>query len=148
MAKNGKGKAAKSSLKPGKKKAVILVSAIIALGILAFLAYYFGVFAKSCEDNSCLIDSANSCKSAQLAQNVEGSTFNLRTRGCFLIKTASSLNESEPPEIKELIEGKSMTCKFDKGQFDARWVNTLALGIEACEGELRDSLLELSVVIY
>ena len=41
---------------------------------------------KSCQDEMCFIDMANECEKASLTQNIEGTTFELKTSNCKLIK--------------------------------------------------------------
>ncbi|MBS3068469.1 hypothetical protein J4450_07210 [Candidatus Micrarchaeota archaeon] len=47
--------------------------------------------------------------------------------------------------MKTLLEGKSMTCKYENGKFDQRLVTSLIYGTEYCDGELKDALGQLIV---
>lgn len=132
----------------GWRKTAILVFVVLIICALFFLAYYFGIFAKSCDSSACFIDAASSCRSAKFTQDEGGNILSYRTRGCILIKSAGTLNESESPEMAELFKGKSMECKITNGAFDAQLVNTLSFGLENCEGDLKTSILEISMVVY
>jgi hypothetical protein len=46
--------------------------------------------------------------------------------------------------MKNILEGKNLTCKYEVGKFDENWTSSLILDIENCEGELRDKLTSLS----
>ncbi len=67
------------------------------------------------------------------------------TSDCALLKTMVKMNASEPTEVRNMVEGKSMVCGYTKGNFDSRWVTTLIGGIEYCHGDLRDGLAQLIV---
>ncbi|MDA1196855.1 MAG: hypothetical protein O2779_02740 [Nanoarchaeota archaeon] len=62
---------------------------------------------------------------------------------CIFTKTIVSLEDSQ--EMKELLEGKTLTCSYEVNDFDERGVNSLIGGIELCGGELKDILGQLLI---
>lgn len=101
----------------------------------------------NCTDQDCFIQAANNCNSAYLEQDEEGSLFSYKTNNCILTKTAVKLSEDEPIEMIDQFEGSSMTCSYEKANFDTNLLNTLTLGIENCTGQLKDALEDLLLTI-
>jgi len=98
------------------------------------------------QDMATFISAASECQDANLTVTTMVGTFSYRsTSDCALLKTLVKVNSSESPEVKKLIEGKSMVCGYTKGNFDSRWVTTLIGGIENCHGDLRDGIAQLIV---
>ncbi len=97
-----------------------------------------------CADQSCFITAANNCEDESLTLSDEVGTFGYSsTTSCIFTKTLLGLNESETWEMKNSLEGKSMTCKYEKGKFDSRLVTSIIFGMEYCEGSLKDALGKL-----
>lgn len=61
---------------------------------------------------------------------------------CVFTKTYVSA-KGETDEMRALLEGKSFSCKYEKGKFDQRLANSLVFGMENCEGELKDAIAKL-----
>ena len=137
-------------LEKAQKRPFFALFAITLIAILALsLAVYFLFFSaaeKKCPTAECFIASADECESASFQSVHAGSLFEYKTKECMLTKTVIQLNETEPAEIKELLEGKSMKCEYEKGNFDTELVGTISIGIENCTGELKDSI-ELLVAV-
>ena len=100
---------------------------------------------EACTTKDCFISSANDCKDIDLVLTEDAGVFRYSTKGCVFTKTLVSLSPGESAEMKDLLQGKSLTCKYEKGKFDQRWVTSLIFGTEYCEGELKDILIELIV---
>ncbi len=101
-----------------------------------------------CSTKECFIDAANECKDVRSTFAEESGTFvYASSNDCVLTKTLVSAHPGESPEMKALLEGKSMTCKYERGSFDERWVTSLVFGSENCEGGLKDAIAQLLVFI-
>lgn len=99
-----------------------------------------------CTTKECFISSANDCNDIDLTLTEDAGVLKYSSsKDCLFTKTLVSLNPNETQEMKNLLEGKSLTCKYEKGTFDQRWANSLIFGSEYCEGELKDILVELLV---
>jgi hypothetical protein len=99
----------------------------------------------SCTTKDCLIAAGNACKAVQLTLTEDAGTFTYAiTAGCTFTKTLVEPSPEETPEMKSLLRGASMTCKYQQGAFDSRWVTSLFGGLERCEGELRGILAHLA----
>ncbi len=101
---------------------------------------------ETCTEKECFVQQANDCKKIEITLTEEAGAFKYAASNeCKFTKTLVSLNENETTEMKNLLEGKSFTCNYDKGKFDQRWAYTLIFGTEECNGELKDTLIDLLV---
>ncbi len=98
-----------------------------------------------CNDAGCFIAAANNCGNASILYTDSVGTFNYTTSNCVFIKTLVSLDANETQDMKDALEGKNLTCIYDQGQFDQRWVSSLLYGTENCTGDLKEALGELIV---
>ena len=100
----------------------------------------------TCTDEACFIAAANNCENTNLTVTDNVGTFSYSSSEyCIFTKTLVSLNANESQEMKNLLEGKNMTCMYTKGNFDQRWVTSLIYGIENCSGGLKDDLGDLTL---
>jgi phospholipid N-methyltransferase len=95
----------------------------------------------SCDSKDCFITRANNCQDANIIVNETFGTVNYASKDCVFTKTLLSMNDTE--EIRKLFEGKTLSCKYEQSKFDSRLVNTLVFGIEYCEGELKDRIVDM-----
>jgi hypothetical protein len=99
---------------------------------------------ESCTTKDCFITAAGACKDTTLTLTEEAGTFTYTaTMDCVFTKTLVTAHPDEMQEMKTLLQGKSLTCRYTKGAFDERWVKTLVFGTERCEGNLREVLAQL-----
>ncbi|MBI4440536.1 hypothetical protein HY639_00045 [Candidatus Woesearchaeota archaeon] len=99
--------------------------------------------APECAAKDCFVSAANDCKEVSVTLTEEVGVFNLSSSDCIFTKKVASLNENT--EMRTLLAGKSLTCKYGKGKFDQRWVSSLLGGIDACTGDLKYILVDLLV---
>lgn len=129
---------------------VLLIAALaVAIGLYfpQISSFLSGMTLKACLTDECFISSANECSAARMEKILAGSLYQLSEKGCILEKKLSKMNETEPKEMKDLLESKAMTCIYEKGMFDENLVKTISLGIENCEGELKDAIEELTTAV-
>jgi len=98
-----------------------------------------------CEGKGCFTTAANDCKTESVTLTESYGVIEFSTKNCVLTKTIISLDPSEDEGMKALLEGKSVTCKYEKGKFNSDWMDSLLMGIETCEGDLRETLSDLLV---
>ncbi|MBI2564573.1 hypothetical protein HYV79_01110 [Candidatus Woesearchaeota archaeon] len=97
-----------------------------------------------CTTKECFVSSANDCKDIDLTLTEDAGVLKYSSsKDCIFTKTLISLNANDTQEMKSLLNGKSLTCRYEKGKFDQRWATSLIFGTEFCEGELKDILVEL-----
>ncbi len=118
-----------------------LLGIIVLLGIIAVSSYFFlrNEDAMNCPDADCLIARAQACEPTTATLTTESLVSHYEIlANCTLRKTVIVLiNESQT--MRELFINKSIECDYAEGQFDGRLVRNLTLGIEACNGRLRDA---------
>ena len=102
------------------------------------------VVAVACTTKDCFIFSANACTEQTMTLTEDAGVITYASsKDCIFSKTLVSLNVAETQEMKNLLQGKSLTCRYEETKFDGRWVNSLIYGTEYCEGELKDLLAQL-----
>jgi hypothetical protein len=128
-----------------------LIIVLIGIGIYFLIpfitSFVSGLSAQVCSTQDCFIAAANECKSVKIQQNEAGSLFDYSEKNCILTKTLTKMNETEPQEMVDLLQGKSLTCTYAKGSFNTDWINTLSLSLENCSGDLKDAIDELAYAV-
>jgi hypothetical protein len=100
----------------------------------------------TCSDEGCFIAAANNCQNMSLTLTNDIGTFSYSSNeNCVFTKTLVQLNSNESQQMQSLLNGKSMSCIYGKGNFDSRLVTTLIGGMEYCSGELKDDLGRLMI---
>lgn len=105
---------------------------------------YYAQNTASCTTKDCFISAANDCNDLTMTLTEKAGVIQYSSsKDCTFTKTMISLDAKETQEMKTLLEGKSLTCRYERGKFDRKWVNSLLLGTENCEGQLKDILVDL-----
>jgi len=125
----------------GKRKYLIVgVILLIVIVLISLLLLVPNVLSTTCESDSCFISRANRCSTVDMNREIEGGKYSFSAQNCVLTKTLVSLPDDEFSSVKELLEGESMTCQYSSGNFDSDLISTVSLGIQNCEGLLKDDL--------
>jgi len=95
----------------------------------------------TCNTKDCFITKANNCENVNIDVTEDFGTVNYASKDCVFTKTLISTNGTE--ETKKLLESKTLSCKYEQSKFDQRWVNSIIFGIEYCEGELKDRIVDM-----
>jgi hypothetical protein len=117
------------------------------LAVLLIIVVVFGlayVAPTECDTEACFVSKANKCMAATFMNQIEGTTFYYETNNCVLTKKIQNLDPSEPQAIVDAFLGKSMTCKFNRNDFSPLFLNSITGYLEACEGPLKDKILEVT----
>lgn len=132
---------------------------LIIIGLffgLFFLLLVIGFMAGSssviCTDMNCFITKANQCKQAVYIETTDAgrigySVSSDNNDNCILTKEIVELSENEDPFIKEALKGKMMKCTYSKGEFNDQWTTSMIEGIEYCNGELKDAIGQLLLLV-
>ena len=134
------------AVRPRRRWIFILLGVFIAI---IGLQYAISLIPKTCQDTECFMAAAKDGEPANFQStdktNIEWN-YKIRKKlsgDLVFTKTLLRLNDKELPQIKEFLEGKSLTCKLS-GDFDERLVTTLFYGIgDNCSGELKENLGQL-----
>ena len=120
-------------------------SGYLAIAMLLGVVLIAGCIGQSqkCTTEDCFVKAANACSSATYTTNASFGTMSFESASnCTYTKTIVNFS-SDTPTLKALLDGKSMTCTYDNGAFDANWTKYLVLGAESCDGQLKDTLADL-----
>lgn len=140
---------AKHKNKISKKKIWKIAKIILMIFGIIFLLFVglviFGLsLPTACTTDECFISEANACGTVEMDSEIPGGGwFRFYSKNCEFKKTVLNLYEDETQEMKDLLEGKSLTCKFESGEFDENWIHSPVKGLEKCEGELKDIIAQL-----
>jgi hypothetical protein len=97
----------------------------------------------SCVAKECFLEKANAYERATYQNSIAGVSVNYESRNdCKIIKTVESIPSTEPDEMKEKLEGKSMACVYYKDDFSPMHIEALAGLIVNCEGPLKQELIK------
>ncbi len=126
------------------KKKIIAISAI-ALAVLLLILIAVWPKSTNCDyDNDCFIEKADNCKPAVVRGTIgDGTIVKYSTKNCILTKEIESFSETEPQQVIDFFKNKKLTCKYEKQNFNGAQLFGLSIGIEDCEGELKDAIEEL-----
>jgi hypothetical protein len=115
---------------------LLLVIIIMAAIILLFSP-------ASCATKECFLENANACKRATYQNTIAGAQINYESKtDCTIVKTLVKVADTEPVEIKEKFEGKSMICAYHENDFSPMHIETLSGLIVDCEGPLKQELIK------
>ena len=125
------------------RKARLWVFGFLAVLLIVFVVFGLAYVAPTkCKTEDCFISKANRCGAATFTNQIEGTTFYYETNKCILTKTVHAMDPSEPQVIIDAFLGKSMRCKFMKNDFSPLFINSITAYLEACEGPLKDKIIE------
>lgn len=117
--------------------------------LILFILFLFGSQPETCKDTECFVAAANNGKAATLqSTDKAGIQWSYQIKGALgsgqtFTKTLLRLDDKEPQLLKDLLQGKSLTCQLH-GVFDERLVTSLFYGIgNNCSGELKEKLGQL-----
>lgn len=100
----------------------------------------------TCSDAACFIAAANNCEDMNVTLTGDVATFTYTSsQPCVFTKTLVSVDTNETQQMKDFLNGKSMTCIYERGRFNPGLVSSLVDGMEYCNGDLKDALSELLV---
>jgi hypothetical protein len=120
---------------------ILVVLMIFGACFVGLVIYYlFNPSVQQCGTKECFMAAANECQDVKFTSQEMIGTVKYSSKDCVFTKTLAKSGENELPEVKALLEGKSLTCEYKIGEFDKRWVTTLIYGINYCEGGLKETL--------
>jgi len=121
------------------------VTAVIFFNIVT--ALHLG--AKTCNDDSCFITMANNCTAVKWQTTdkagMEWSYYS--SPYCTFEKKLLLITGNESQSMKDVLEGQSLSCDYEQKKFDAQWVNSLIFNLEPCNGELKESIAKLLLLL-
>jgi hypothetical protein len=125
----------------------IIVGLTMILCGMALAIYKINYAGLQCDTRECFMAAANECQNVEFISQEKIGTVQYRSKDCVFKKTLVRTDGNELPELKALLEGKSLTCEYAVGQFDKRWMTTLIYGINYCEGDLKENIGSLLLFV-
>lgn len=100
----------------------------------------------------CFVAKANQCQIAVYVEATELGKIMYSSKpgnsgNCILIKEVVELSQNEDPFLKKVLKGKKMECVYSPGQFNGQWTTSLIEGLEDCQGELKDAIGTLLLLV-
>jgi hypothetical protein len=116
---------------------------LLALLVIGILIYLFWPRTIDCgTSKTCFLDAANACKSAVVREQLTGGTvIKYQSNGCVITKSIERFADNESSTVVSALQGKTMTCSYDKNNLDPTTIAGLMSG--SCQGNLLDALTEL-----
>lgn len=96
-------------------------------------------------DRVCFVFYADDCQKAVLREEVTGGTiikYQSSSR-CTVTKSIETFGTAEPEEVVDAFKGKKMVCSYERNNFDPLIAEGISLGLNYCQGELRDAIIDL-----
>ncbi len=136
-----------------KKRPILIVRNILLVAVIVFfvifIVYFSGLIRKDCKtDLNCFNTKAYECKSAKVQTLVNDNTYEFVIFGpsgdtCVVKTTLVTMASGVPLDIKEKLEGKSMTCYIPRDMLKEQSVIEVKNVIDYCTGPLKESLYEV-----
>lgn len=124
---------------------LILAVVVMISSIISFM------HSSSCTDMNCFIAQASQCQAAAYEETTKIGTISYsitaENSSCLFTKEIVKLSENEDPFLKSVLEGKKMQCAYSQGKFNAQWTNSLIEGLEDCQGELKEAIGQLLILV-
>lgn len=126
---------------PGYFYLLVAVCIVLIIGIVLSV-FFFGD--ETCQDVRCFSDKADDCSKVMMKGVIgNGTTVVYQAKDCVLTKYIEEFSEDEPDEVVRFFKDKKMTCAYQQGEFDDGLVRGLSIGLDSCEGELKDAIVQL-----
>ncbi len=125
------------------RKLIYSFLGVLCLVILIVLVLMFFPMKASCNNKQCFVSAANMCEKSSFIQLENTATIKYTANDCVLTKKIIKLDKTEPEEIRSLFLDQEMTCEFSKQNFDSSLVDGFAVGVDNCEGSLKDIIVEI-----
>jgi hypothetical protein len=127
--------------------AIGLILAIIVMAAVIRLAFKGAV----CADRGCFISRAEQCTSVTYVEESDVGKIRYSVIGsnstCIFAKEILELSSKEDASVKKALENTKMECVYTEGNFDGRWLTSMVAGLEGCDGELKEKIGSLLLII-
>ena len=128
----------------------LIVGWVVEIGIIVFFlggAFYL-LSVQSCTTKECFISHAQSCVKQDLTLDESYAVVRYSTSAdCVFTKTIVGMKPDEPSVMQRLLLNKTMTCAYARDDFNPEWVESLINGIDDCQGGLKDSVGDLTLLL-
>ena len=132
--------------KVDKKKVIALVIILIAIA-----AIYFFSRPKDCgTDDNCFNSYAAGCSKAKVNTISSQNNYNYEVLGkkrdnCIIEVTLTKVSDTQPADMKQALEGRSMKCAIPRSTLETTPVNNIDSLNDYCTGPLKEAILQLTL---
>ena len=135
-----------------KNLAILLVAIIAIVGGLFFIPWdWFGGPGKAiemaiieCDDLHCFVHHGKNCLDSTYTTEVTGLTIHQTVESdCTLKREVIQVASNEADMVKDL-NGLSMECKYQRGNFNPRYGDTIIGMPTQCQGQLLDRIRKIA----
>ena len=127
--------------------------------LVIIVAYIIISLPKKCQNEECFSSKVQSCKAAYLTKEKDGNTYFYSTAEklsnylpykaknsmCFIEVTLKKTSPAASEDIKQQLEGKSMTCALPVNVLPDLDFEKVENILDFCHGELKESIYELVI---
>lgn len=137
----------KKSVRDSPVKKIYLTIALIIIIISLF--YFAGIFKKTCLNEECFNKSLKVCKPTDYMKQKNNNLYLYSIsrsfgRECNLEIDLKKVAPGTDPDMKELLEGKSMQCSIPKTITRSLEIDDIDV-LSYCHGELKEGIYELII---
>lgn len=133
---------------------IVLGSVGLLIVILMGFAFIFSLNSgTTCKNAGCFVTGAKQCMTVNYQETTEFGTFKYTAKldnelhKCVFTKEIVKLSANDDPFLKAALEGKQMQCAYAKGEFNGQWVTSQIEGLEDCNGELKEAVGMLLLIV-
>lgn len=129
-----------------KKKVIVVILLLIAMGITLFLNY-----SKDCnKDEGCFNKYLSTCSKAKATLYVgeNEQLFEIlgsKQQSCMILTKITLVDGKATPEVKKFLEGKGMVCDIPKTVLAKNKISEVSSFGDYCTGPLKEALLQITV---
>ncbi len=129
-----------------KKKVIALVIIVIAI-----VSIFFFTRSKQCNsDENCFNSYAARCSKAGVNTLNKDNTYHYEILGnkrenCIVEVTLLRLSETQPVDMKQALEGRSMSCAIPRTTLQNQTMNSIQNLNDYCTGPLKEAILEITL---
>ncbi|MFH1089401.1 MAG: hypothetical protein V1716_03190 [Candidatus Uhrbacteria bacterium] len=143
-----------SKMAPAEKKTA-KIKFFVGLGCAVLSAIFFlavnfwHLDAKKCDGAECFVDLANKCDAVkwQTTDKAGMEWLYYSSPYCRFEKKLLTITGNESQEMKKVLAGQGLSCDYKQTKFDSLWINSLIFDLEPCNGELKESIAKLLLLL-
>jgi len=135
--------------KTAKIKFFIGLGGAILSAVFFLAVNFWHLDAKKCDGAECFVDLANKCDAVKWQTTdkagLEWSYYS--SPYCRFEKKLLTITGKESEGMKKVLAGQSLSCDYKQTKFDSLWINSLIFDLEPCNGELKESIAKLLLLL-
>ena len=129
-----------------KKKVIGILIVLAAIAVVTFIS-----LPKNCDsDISCFDNSASKCSKAKVTTFKDDNQYmynvlSKKKDNCLIEVRLLTLSETRPYDLKQALEGKSMTCSIPRVVLQSQTLAQISNLNDFCSGQLKEAILQITI---